>query len=82
MTNDPKDFIKQYYSPSAKQPQIITVPPLNFLMIDGHGDPNNEPSYPVAISALYTLSYTLKVRPEKSRYTGIQGLPASGIMVG
>lgn len=60
MSNDPKEILKQYYSPSVKQPQILTIPPINYLMIDGHGDPNTDPSYPVAISALYTLAYTLK----------------------
>ena len=29
-------------------------------MIDGAGDPNTSPAYAAAISALYTLSYTLK----------------------
>jgi hypothetical protein len=60
MFRDPKDLLKKYYSPSTKEPQILTIPAINFLMIDGHGDPNTEPSYPVAISALYTMAYTLK----------------------
>jgi hypothetical protein len=60
MFRDPKDLVKKYYSPSTKEPQILTIPAMNFLMIDGHGDPNTEPSYPVAISVLYTMAYTLK----------------------
>jgi hypothetical protein len=60
MSIDPKEILKQYYSPSVKQPQIITIPPLNYLMIDGHGDPNTDPSYATSVSALYTLAYTLK----------------------
>jgi len=60
MSPTPEELLKQYYTPSIKQPQIITVPPLNFLMIDWHGDPNTAPDYSAVVSALYTLSYTLK----------------------
>ncbi|GAA4842582.1 hypothetical protein GCM10023221_20730 [Luteimicrobium xylanilyticum] len=24
---------------------VVTVPPLEFLMVDGHGDPNTAPAY-------------------------------------
>jgi hypothetical protein len=54
------DIFKKFYSPSAKEPQILDIPPMNFLMIDGHGDPNTALEYQSAVSALYTLSYTLK----------------------
>ena len=79
MTNDPKDLIKQYYSPPVKQPQIITIPPMNFLMINGHGDPNNDPSYPLAISALYTLSYTLKFDLKKAGTPEYKVFPLQGL---
>lgn len=60
MSTKPEDLVKQIYSPSVKQPQVITIPPLNYLMINGHGDPNTTPDYSASVSALYTLSYTLK----------------------
>jgi len=60
MSRNPEEIMKQYYSASARQPQIITIPPLNFLKIDGHGDPNTAPDYSAVVSALYTLTYTLK----------------------
>ncbi len=60
MDRNPEDVIKQFYTPSIKLPQVITIPSFNFLMIDGHGDPNTAPDYSAAVSALYTLSYTLK----------------------
>jgi len=40
---DKLDLKKQYrqlYSPSAKAPEIVEVPPLSYIMVDGHGDPN------------------------------------------
>ena len=69
MENDPKDLLKLFYSPSAKEPQILDIPPMNFLMIDGHGDPNTNVEYQSAVSALYTLSYTLKFELKKASGT-------------
>jgi hypothetical protein len=79
MTNDPKDLIKQYYSPSVKQPQIITIPPMNFIMIDGHGDPNTDPSYATSVSALYTLAYTLKFDLKKFGTPEFKVFPLQGL---
>ncbi|NLG95878.1 MAG: hypothetical protein GX491_00805 [Chloroflexi bacterium] len=58
--------LKHLYSPSAKAPALVEVPPLNFLMIDGRGDPNTSPAYQEAIEALYSLSYTLKFAIKKA----------------
>lgn len=54
-----KEF-KQLYNPSAKQVSAVVIPPMNFLMVDGAGDPNNSQSFAEATEALYSLSYTLK----------------------
>lgn len=39
---------------------VITVPPLPFLMIDGHGDPNTAPGYAAALTTIYPVAYALK----------------------
>lgn len=39
--------------------RILDVPPANYLMIDGEGDPNT-PVFAEAAEALYPLAYTLK----------------------
>jgi hypothetical protein len=57
---DYKKDLKQLYFPRTGVFEIVEVPPLNFLMIDGHGDPNNNPFYAEAVSALYSLAYGLK----------------------
>ena len=57
------DLKKQYrelYLPSAKECSVVDVPELQFLMIDGHGDPNTSDEYREALEALYAMSYTLK----------------------
>jgi hypothetical protein len=67
-----KDF-KQLYNPSAKEIALVEVPRLNFLMIDGTGNPNTAPAYTQAVEALYSLSYALKFMlkkaPESLDYT-------------
>jgi hypothetical protein len=40
--------------------RIVDVPPLQYLMVDGHGDPNTAKEYADAISALYPVAYKLK----------------------
>lgn len=39
---------------------IVDVPRLQYLMIDGHGDPNTAVAYREALEALYPLAYALK----------------------
>jgi hypothetical protein len=48
------------YAPSSKAFSIVDVPPMQFLMIDGHGDPNTAPAYQEAVEALYAVAYKVK----------------------
>ncbi|HLF25350.1 MAG TPA: GyrI-like domain-containing protein [Anaerolineae bacterium] len=64
---DFKKELKQLYNPSPKQVVAVDVPPLNFLMIDGAGDPNTARAYPQALAALYSASYTLKFMLKKGK---------------
>ncbi len=64
-TLDLKQALKHLYNPSAKAPIQVDVPPMNFLMIDGQGDPNTAEVYKQAVEALYSLSYTLKFAAKK-----------------
>jgi hypothetical protein len=57
---DYKKQLKHLYKPSFKKVEIVEVPQMNFLMVDGEGDPNTSKSFSDAIEALYPLSYTLK----------------------
>jgi hypothetical protein len=44
----------------GREPVLVDVPELPFLMIDGHGDPNTSPAYAEAVQAIYQVAYTLK----------------------
>ena len=64
---DLKKELKHLYNPSTKEISIVDVPKMNFLMIDGKGDPNTSQEYKEAIEALYTVSYSLKFMIKKER---------------
>ena len=63
---DLKKVYKHLYAPSAKQVSLVDVPPLNYLMIDGKGDPNTAEVYAEAVQALYALAYAIKFKIKKS----------------
>ncbi|MCD7745562.1 MAG: GyrI-like domain-containing protein [Lachnospiraceae bacterium] len=61
MAFDFKKEYKKFYMPK-KKPEIVTVPPANYIAVRGEGDPNEEGgAYQRAISALYAVAYTLKM---------------------
>ncbi|MDQ8199364.1 GyrI-like domain-containing protein [Pelagicoccus enzymogenes] len=57
------DFKKEYkdlYRPSAREVSVVVVPAMNFLMIDGVGDPGSSKEFEAAMEALYPMAYSLK----------------------
>ena len=58
------DFQKEYrefYLPKNK-PELLTIPPMNFLAVRGMGDPNQEGgAYKEAIGLLYGIAFTIKM---------------------
>ena len=62
---DFKKDLKQLYRPSAKQFEVVDVPEMNFLMIDGHGNPNTAQTYIEAVEALYAVAFKLKFMSKK-----------------
>jgi hypothetical protein len=60
MKIDFKKEMRELYNPPAGKFALVEVPPMQFLMIDGRGDPNTSPAYAEAVSALYAVAYKLK----------------------
>lgn len=56
------DFKKTLDSYQAKRGEyrILTVPKLQYIMVDGHGDPNTSQEFTDAVEALYPVAYKLK----------------------
>ena len=51
-----------------KRPEIIDVPPMNYIAVRGKGDPNEENgAYKQAIGVLYAVAYTLKMSYKTDR---------------
>lgn len=61
---DLRKDLKHLYAPSAKKVDLVDVPDLQFVMIDGAietgSEPGLSPAFAEALQALYGVSYTLK----------------------
>ena len=67
MAFDFKKEYKEFYMPK-KRPEIIDVPPMNYIAVRGKGDPNEENgAYKQAIGVLYAVAYTLKMSYKTDR---------------
>ncbi len=58
--------MQKLYFPSAKDPEFVQVPKMNFIVVDGKGDPNSSKEYQEAIGALYSVAFTAKFSLKKS----------------
>lgn len=61
---DFKKELKELYAPPKKF-VVVDVPEMQFLMVDGHGDPNVAQDYQDALEALYALAYKIKFTSKK-----------------
>jgi hypothetical protein len=59
MKTDFKKTLDSYQATRGKF-RLLDVPKLQYLMVDGEGNPNTSAAYGEAISALYPLAYKLK----------------------
>lgn len=62
---DLKKQYKELYNVSANKISLVTVPKFNYLMVDGHGDPNNSIEFQQCVDALFSISYTAKFMLKK-----------------
>jgi hypothetical protein len=76
---DLKKTLKKLYAPSAKAFSIVELPPMNFIMVDGQGNPNTSPEYAEAMQALYTSAYTLKFKVKKELGVDYPVMPSEGL---
>ncbi|MFF4875705.1 GyrI-like domain-containing protein [Micromonospora sp. NPDC000668] len=65
---DKTDFKKTTDAYQARRGQfrIVDVPDMQYLMIDGHGDPNTSPAFTDAVEALYPVAYKLKFASKRN----------------
>jgi hypothetical protein len=70
---------KDVYSPSAKSPQLVKVPSMIYLAVDGSGDPSTTAAFREAIGALYGLAYTMKFSFKNESGLDFRVMPLSGL---
>ena len=76
---DYKKELKEYYKCSAKKVVEVIIPEMNYLIVDGQGEPGS-PEHQQAIEALYSVAYTLKFMVKKSEREIDYGvLPLEGL---
>jgi hypothetical protein len=75
------DFKKSLDAYRAKHDQfrIVEVPDQQYLMVDGHGDPNTSPDYAEAIRALYPVAYRLKFASKRDLGRDYVVMPLEGL---
>jgi hypothetical protein len=56
---DHKKELKHLYGGTKGKPAVVDVPPMNYLMVDGRGHPE-EQAFQDAVSTLYPVAYTAK----------------------
>ena len=62
---DLKKELRHLYQPSAMEVVQVDVPIMNYLMVDGEGDPNTSQAFSDAVEALFSVSYTVKFMVKK-----------------
>ena len=61
MPFDYKKEYREFYLPKAV-PQLVSLPPMQYLAVRGKGDPNEEGGeYKAAMSLLYGIAFTIKM---------------------
>ncbi|WP_278255819.1 hypothetical protein [Nocardioides convexus] len=81
MKADPKKDLDSYRARRGEL-RVLDVPPLTYLMVDGHGDPNTAQEYADALAALYPLAYTLKFTSKRETRPRLRRPAAGGAVVG
>jgi hypothetical protein len=77
---DFKKTLKHLYQPTAKEVVEVEVPSMNFLMVDGAGDPNTSVEYQQAVEALYSAAYAIKFMVKKGSFALDYGvMPLEGL---
>ena len=76
------DFKRKYkdlYKPTPKKVSFVEVPKLNYLKIDGEGDPNTSQEYKDSIETLMSVSYKTKFIMKKEHQNDYVVMPLEGL---
>ena len=75
------DFKKEYreFYTAKREPSIVDVPPLQFLMVDGSGNPNTAPRFQECMAGLYPVAFTLRFAIKDADQIAYTVMPLQGL---
>lgn len=76
---DYKKKLKELYQAKLNKVATVNIPKMNYLMIDGHGDPNASQEYIDAIQTLYPVAYGIKFYCKKELGVDYGVMPLEGL---
>ena len=71
--------LKEFYGGKVGTQVVVQVPKMNFIMIDGTGDPNSSQDYMDAIQTLYPVAYTIKFTSKLKYGNDFKVMPLEGL---
>jgi hypothetical protein len=75
---DVKRARRELYAP-PREFALVDVPPMRYLAVDGHGDPNTAPEYAEAVEALFSVAYGVKFRSKRELGRDLVVAPLEGL---
>lgn len=76
---DLKREYAELYAPSPKDFAVVDVPPMRYLAVDGHGDPNTSAAYRDAVEALFAVAYAVKFASKRELGRDFVVAPLEGL---
>lgn len=64
---------------AQEEPELVEVPSLSYLLVDGHGDPNCSKPFRQAVDALFAVAYGLQARVKRQDGLEYEVMPLEGL---
>ncbi len=68
-----------FYRATQGRFDLVTLPPMRYLTVDGHGDPNTSDDYTDALASLYPVAYALKFLSKNELGRDYTVMPLEGL---
>ena len=81
-SSQPKQDLKKTLDAYAARSgvfRVVDVPPTQYLMVDGAGDPNVSPDFATALESLYPVAYALKFTSKRELGRDYVVMPLEGL---
>ncbi|MDB5106866.1 MAG: hypothetical protein JWP91_4555 [Fibrobacteres bacterium] len=76
---DYKAQLRKFYKPSASDVELVDLPSMNFVMLDGKGDTDSSPEYLAGVEALFTIAQALKAVIKRTMGIDYGIMPLEGL---